>query len=452
MAGRHPTGAKDVRPFYFMVAFWGKRYRDHFVNRCLPSLLAPNNFPILRAEDGHRLLIATTLEDWKAIDSLPIMDLTRKYVMPLLVEIQPGDSSETVPGSNAAIYKQDDAQKRLVETAYAARAYATLLWPDLIIADSLVTSLRRWAAAGHCLVLFASLRQTEETALEEFSRLGYLPFDAQFSKTGQALTLSPRQVADLSVRHLHPEALVYEASHPEQPASAGYQLWHVDGGRGLLLHSQYCVPLMMDYSVIQKHDTECLDEDIFEEVYIFRNFYGRGSTYIVQDSDEFSILSLTPRDVAVFTPPSDPRPVTWFSQLCRIRQGMAARVRQPRNGLKRDMFRMPLRWHGQDLDKVWYRQERRAEAILRRAVGDYYAIADKYGQNAFPARFDFNPLHWLADWRFANTTKRPPLVWLRTYWAIVWKALRGNRESWQRLGMSLLRRTRKLFRFRGAAR
>jgi hypothetical protein len=433
----------NLRPFFFMVSFWGKRYRERFVDRCLPSLLSPNNFPLLRAEDGHQLLIATTQDDWKAIENLPIINVARKYVTPVLVEIEPASTSESVPGSGAAIYKQDDAQKRLVETAYAARAYATLLWPDLIWADGLVTCLQRWAAAGHCLVLFASLRQTEESTLEELYALGYLPKDAKLSQTGQPLTLPPRVIADLSVRHLHPEVLVYEANHPEQPPWAGFQFWRISGDRGILLHSHYCVPLMMDYAVLDNHDTDCLNDDIFEEVYILRNFYGRGSTYIVQDSDEFSVLSPTPRDVAIFTPPAKPRPVSWFWQLTRIREAMASHVRSRRNGLKRDFFRAPLRWHGRDIDDVWLREERRAEAILERAVGDYYSGANKHGRDFFPARFTWNPLHLAADWRFAEATK-PVFIWLRTYWAVLWKALTGNAESWERIGSSVRRRVREL--------
>ena len=55
-----------------MVAFWGDCYRDRFVQLCLPSLFAPGNLPRLRAEDGHRFLIATTLTDWAEIERLPI--------------------------------------------------------------------------------------------------------------------------------------------------------------------------------------------------------------------------------------------------------------------------------------------------------------------------------------------------------------------------------------------
>ena len=75
------------RPFYFMVPFWGERYRRYFTDNLLASLLAPNNLPLLRAEDGHRFLLATTREDWDAIIDLPIMARMRPHVTPTLIEI-----------------------------------------------------------------------------------------------------------------------------------------------------------------------------------------------------------------------------------------------------------------------------------------------------------------------------------------------------------------------------
>jgi hypothetical protein len=75
------------RPLHFMVAFWGEHYRDRFTNVCLPSLLAPGNLPRLSADNGHRLLIATTCSDWAAIENLPIMAKLTRYVLPVLVTI-----------------------------------------------------------------------------------------------------------------------------------------------------------------------------------------------------------------------------------------------------------------------------------------------------------------------------------------------------------------------------
>ncbi len=76
------------RPFFFMVPFWGKRYRQYFANILLPSLLSPNNLALLRADQGHRFLIATTIDDWDAIIRLPVIERLRAHATPTLIEIK----------------------------------------------------------------------------------------------------------------------------------------------------------------------------------------------------------------------------------------------------------------------------------------------------------------------------------------------------------------------------
>ena len=85
-----------------------------------------------------------------------------------------------------------------------------MLWPDVIFSDGLCRALLRWATEGYQLVLFASLRHVQESVLEELSQRGLLSLDARPSQTCQALIISPRLLADISIRHLHPEILPYE--------------------------------------------------------------------------------------------------------------------------------------------------------------------------------------------------------------------------------------------------
>src|SRR5580692_2633334 len=106
-----------------MIAFWGERYRNRFINLCLPSLLAAGNLPCLRHEHGHRLLIATTSTDWLAIENLPIMVELRRYVLPFLVLISDDDDSSYT----ATLSRQTRCLKLLFETAYPARPYGCLL-------------------------------------------------------------------------------------------------------------------------------------------------------------------------------------------------------------------------------------------------------------------------------------------------------------------------------------
>src|SRR5271170_1450818 len=117
------------RPIYFMVPFWGRRYREYFVDLCLPSLLAPNNLTLLRAEDGHRFLMATTREDWEAIEHLPIMERLRQHSTPTWIEVDKPQQNQTSANGEAyaqytsSIDHQNLCQKKLVEVAYRDRPY-----------------------------------------------------------------------------------------------------------------------------------------------------------------------------------------------------------------------------------------------------------------------------------------------------------------------------------------
>src|SRR5947207_2687200 len=87
-----------------MVAFWGERYRDYFADLFLPSLLAPNNLPLLRAADGHRFFVATPRAEWESIEGLPIISRLRQHAEPQWVEVSsPPDASH-----------MEDAQERYV--------------------------------------------------------------------------------------------------------------------------------------------------------------------------------------------------------------------------------------------------------------------------------------------------------------------------------------------------
>ena len=284
------TTAALARPFYFMVPFWGERYRRYFVDRLLPSLLAPKNLPLLRADQGNRFLMATTPEDWSAIIDLPIVKQLREYATPTLIEI-PRPGGETAPGSTNAILHQDVALRRLVEAAFADRAHGSIHWPDCIVSDGMVASLLKHVREGRRLVLCPALRQVEETVISELMDRGYLPSEAPPSKTGTPITVPPRALADIMVRHLHPDVGALQEGAAGQPLLPPFRYWRLHDGAGIILHTFHGSPLLMDYGALEHHDVDCLDGKSFEDVYVARNFGDKGGLYVIEDSDEFCIVS-----------------------------------------------------------------------------------------------------------------------------------------------------------------
>jgi hypothetical protein len=430
---------KVVRCFDFMVPFWGQRYREYFVNLCLASLLAPNNLPLLRAADGHRFLIATTVDDWRALIDLPIFAKLREYVTPVLVEVANGPGS-AAPGSADVIRHQNVCQKALVEIAYANRSYGCLLWPDIIISDGMIKALLQHAEEGRHLVLCCTLRQTEEAVLAELASTGYGVGHAILSTTCQALALSPRLTGALAVRHLHPDMAIYEANHAHRPFFAPFWYWRVQDHEGIILHSLFASPVLMDYSAIDKHDTACLDDDALENVYLGRNFYACGGLHIVQDSDEFAILSLTPAAImqGAAVPTARGR-LTWFRdfiQHCSIRGSLAFFARRNRDALKRDLFRTPVRWHATDVDDAWRCEEENVSRLLDNAVGDYYAANSR--DLRFPPLVSLNPRYLLRD--LIVLCHMTPMIAVPVYYAtVIIKAMAGYSEQQKLIRNRLLK-------------
>jgi hypothetical protein len=415
----------------FMLPFWGKAYREYFVDRCLPSLLAPHNFPLLRAEDGHRLLVATTQEDFAAIEHLPIMKVLRRHVTPVLLPIQPPGA--TPPGSVAAIMQQNHCQRLLVETAYRDRTYACMLWPDIIFSDGLVTCLQRWIAQGQQLVLFASLRHGEEAVLDELDQRGLLPKGPRPSETCKPFILSPRALADLSVRRLHPEVAVYDMDDPRIPILPAFMFKRI-AGEGIILHTFDGQPILMDFGAIEDHDTDCLSRELFEYAYVDRNFGHCDKIHIVDDSDAFGVLSLTPQGVGALPLQERRRRTPAFQRLglaARMRAAMIFHTKHGAKGIRKRLFSIPIRWHGTDVSSAWTDAEGRIDSIIASTVGDYYQkdrtiLSVLAGMLAHPSRI-------LGELFYRVYVKQP-------YAAVAIDAIMGSTTAWNRIGRAIQRR------------
>ena len=107
--------------------------------------------------------------------------------------------------------------------------------------------------------------------------------DRQAAVTGEAISVPPRVVADLSVRHLHPEIEVMEEGHRLQPMFPPYRFWRVPNRNGIILHVFYGTPVLIDFAVVPADHTECLNYSDIEGLYFGRNFSKAGGLHVVDD-------------------------------------------------------------------------------------------------------------------------------------------------------------------------
>ena len=374
-----------------MVAFWGESYRNRFATLLLPSLLAPANLPLLRAEDGHRFLIATTRDDWDIASKLPMIAALRRHVHPVHVEIPEGKDS----GYAAALHRQTRCLKLLFQTAYPSRPYGCLLLPDLIVSDGFVAALLRAAASGERLMVLPALRQVEESVLGELTATGLMSTAGRQPEMAQPITLSPRTVASLALRHLHPEVAIFEEGHPLQPLYPPFRFWRVPNRDGIILHGFFGLPILMDFAAMPADHADCLDDYDYETIYLGRNFPD-GAPSVITDSDECGILSLAEKSLDRSTPRLSERfglgLTPQYALLANLRQNIARYCRPHRDLVRRDLFRRTVFWHADDLDDAYRRKEDQIQNLIERAAGDYYASGTR-----LPATISANPRYFMLD-------------------------------------------------------
>src|SRR6266496_6239219 len=82
-----PMRSFKLPPFYFIVTFWGQRYRDWFCRFPLASLLSRNNIPALKNKGESRFLVCTTRDDWEELQNDPNFRQLADYIRPVFLEL-----------------------------------------------------------------------------------------------------------------------------------------------------------------------------------------------------------------------------------------------------------------------------------------------------------------------------------------------------------------------------
>ena len=149
------------RPIYFIIVFWGERFRDYFLRYCVPSLLSPGNLPSLSTKLPSKFLIVTRPDDWTALnaDAGLIFNALSHHIEPVYLEI------DACPPGRTGCQHMGVGHRLACELAHRDKAYATIITPDSMLSDGSVARLQELAHSGTQLVLTAALRFGEEPFL-----------------------------------------------------------------------------------------------------------------------------------------------------------------------------------------------------------------------------------------------------------------------------------------------
>lgn len=364
MLGKAELGAKLPRRFYFMLTLWGEKFREHFYSLLLPTLLAPNNVPILKNRPGSKVVIATTRDDWDALEDRPLMRELAAYVEPLPIFISYPDKSA------ATQLHMSRAHQIAARRAYDDRAVAGFLAPDLLCSDGLIKTAVELIECGKTAVACPALRFNMEAALKRVIEAGFL-------KPGHVAALPAQFMGAVATNSLHPEILRYNFEGAEFDDYPIWSFWRVPGRDGLILYTVSWALLLADYAAIPRFTDEALNDSTIDGNYVWTNFGHLRETdkvALLSDSSEGTFISLTPENEFDFEP-YNVRARKLNSIFQFMRMGTAKRTCDIRNfrnlpdidPWRKWLYSVPIKIHGDEIDSAYEECISRTMAVMESA-------------------------------------------------------------------------------------
>jgi hypothetical protein len=370
---------EEPRHYYFMLTFWGERFSEHFYSLCLPTLLSPNNLPVLRDRPGSKLIICTTEEDWNALKTRPLVIELAKYVEPFIIYIQQ-------PGPNDFPQLHMSKGHRLAaRKAHEDKAVAGFLAPDLLISDGLIKKAVDLIEAGKQAVLCPALRFGMESALEQLNA-------RQCFQPDQPANLAPEFLSAVAVASLHSEILRYDFESSTFDDYPIWSYWRVPDRRGIVLYTVSWAMMLGDYAAVPNFVDQFLDESTIDGFFIHKNFghLDRADKMIfLTDSYDGVFLSLTSETELTYFPlrhyKINQYPLLGtLSRLGHINRFYHSDVLDP---LRRRCYTIPIVIHADAIDSAYLSVIVESKSLMRRATeASYAAIWTSVGIKIFAFR------------------------------------------------------------------
>lgn len=269
----------NARAFYFTVVFWGKEFRDYFITLLLASLLSPNNIPVLENKKDSRFVIATTEEDWNAIQNETLFLLLKSFIDVIYINLD-------ISTDMSKMRLMSQGHKQISEVLFANKAIGVFVTPDLVLSDGAVVALQQRVSEGKKVVLCPAIRFEYQGCMRDFNQLGVM-------QPGKPMILPPRQLMTVALRNLHSETKTWLWDEPYYAHNPVCSMWRLPGGDNFVLHGYSWAPLAVDYASLQTHDTTTFDFSTLDQDYVYKNFGVSEDIYVVTDSDEMALVSFT---------------------------------------------------------------------------------------------------------------------------------------------------------------
>ena len=412
-----------VNDVYLAVTFWGEEYRRYFIDFCLASLLAPGNIPAISDKASARLLIATTDDDWAALQSEPTFlaagDLISVEHVPFALRTYSTDHEKMLVMS--------EAHRSLARRMFDAGASGIFLYPDTVVATGFISRLERLREDGYSAVMFMNVRFANEGMPHEIERRGLI-------KPGQPLALSAKELVRLMIAHMHSELKRSGFDNDFDDFGCSSFFWEVVQGQDLLFHCGCWVPLLIDYRSLRAHNDSAFESSTLDGDYVADNLAESDRIYFVRDTDEIFMTSFTPeaRTNYSLAPILRYRYRTVRTMLKIANAHDYLYQQAPMNWLARAHFAEPVRLRGGEAaEEKWSRVEAHAANIVRR-IESGRRPADKFVSSIILRRPEPLAVPIIGVMVRLHGIFRDILVHRRTIRSRIGQIMRGNRWAWKR--------------------
>lgn len=350
---------QELKPFYFIVVVWGKRFRDYLTEYCIPSLLAPGNIPALKNNSKNKFLICTTPEDWQELQKTASFQTLSRYLTPVLLEIPPP------PPHVSSCIHMGIGHKLGTDLCFKDKTYGIVLAPDFVLSDNALSTIQSLALQGKQVVLCPALRFAEEPFFQGLDDLGLRSLQT-VPNTVTELAITPRQLVQLSLRSFHSETHTYDFASPYYMIGRAIALWRMPNNRGMVMRCMSWSTLLLDYSAIKQHDTTALEKWTIDGDYVHKNFGIDKRFHACVDSDELMLISWAPLNYNSVKLTAGILPRVSKKIRCLVNQFILYQTLNSPvfDNLKLKLSCLVVRWHTDTLDKQWFKAEKKIVKLM----------------------------------------------------------------------------------------
>src|SRR3974390_1102735 len=221
-----------VPPIHIITPVWGSSYTRCFLNVGITSLLAPGNLPALDRRRNHLLHVYAPESDREVIERSSIWQRIQENVRCRI---------DLIDGAAVA---RADAHKMMSmchcdAITFANKQGAAMMFynPDIVLADGGMQTLVRLLQEGKRAVQVVGLRLLKDDVLPQLMK-------QYVSADGTSLSISPRALMGVAMKHLHPISIMHLHDHEGEYLMPQELFWRI-ADEGIIARCFHIHPILV---------------------------------------------------------------------------------------------------------------------------------------------------------------------------------------------------------------